>query len=76
MASAADLRPPEPRPGSDAFLACPSRVGDTLRYRDGRVTDLAGTPIAQQANKYVATTGHRVFLTEDTDRRFYAVDAS
>lgn len=45
MASAADLRPPVPRPGSEAFLGCPSRVGDTLRYRDGRTTRLDGTPV-------------------------------
>lgn len=44
-ASAADLAPPPPRPGSQAFLACPSRVGDTLRHRDGRVTHLDGTPV-------------------------------
>lgn len=37
MASAADLRPPVPRPGSEAFLQCPSRSGNQLRYRDGRV---------------------------------------
>ena len=26
-----------PRPGSEEFLKCPSRVGDTLYYRDGRI---------------------------------------
>ncbi|MFN7725181.1 MAG: hypothetical protein ACK5QH_08940 [Rubrivivax sp.] len=46
LASAADLRPPVQRPGSEDFLACPSRVGETLRYRDGRVTDLAGNPLS------------------------------
>lgn len=72
-ASTADLAPPPPRPGSEAFLACPSRVGDQLRHRDGRVTDLAGNPITTRPNNYVFSTGHREFL-QDTDRRFYAVD--
>lgn len=45
MASNADLAPPAQRPGCQDFLACPSRVGNTLRHRDGRVTDLAGNPL-------------------------------
>lgn len=44
-ASAADLAPPPPRPGSEDALLCPSRIGNHLRYRDGRITDLAGNPI-------------------------------
>lgn len=41
-ASTADLTPPPPRPGSEQSLHLPSRTGDMLRYRDGRVTDMAG----------------------------------
>jgi len=33
------------RPGSMDAFKFPSRMGDTLRYRGGRVTDLAGNPI-------------------------------
>lgn len=36
---------PSLRPRAMDAFECPSRVGDTLRYRDGRVTDLAGNPI-------------------------------
>lgn len=43
-ASQADLRPPPTRPGADAGLELPSRFGDRLHYRDGRVTDLQGNP--------------------------------
>jgi len=45
LASAADLAPPALRPGSEDFLACPSRIGQRLHYRDGRVTDLQGNSI-------------------------------
>lgn len=41
-ASRADLATPPPRAGADRALEIPSRFGDTLRYRDGRVTDLHG----------------------------------
>jgi len=44
-ASAADLAPPPPRPGSLTALDCPSRIGDQLHYRNGRITDLAGNPV-------------------------------
>jgi DNA-binding PadR family transcriptional regulator len=44
-ASAADLRPAPARTGSLQFLQAPSRFGDRLHYRDGRVTDMAGTPL-------------------------------
>ena len=44
-ASAADLAPPALRPGSEDFLVRPSRIGDRLHHRDGRVTDLGGNPI-------------------------------
>lgn len=44
-ASPADLRPPPPRQGADAGLEIPSRFGNTLRYRDGRITDLQGNAL-------------------------------
>lgn len=44
-ASAADLATPPPRPGSEDFLVCPSRFGNHLHHRDGRITDLAGKPV-------------------------------
>ena len=40
--SAADQATPPMRPGAEACLAVPSRMGDTLHYRDGRVTDMQG----------------------------------
>lgn len=46
LASAADLAPPALRPGSEDFLTCPSRIGQRLHHRDGRVTDLQGNPFA------------------------------
>ena len=33
------------RTGAQDALAHPSRIGDRLHYRDGRVTDLRGNPI-------------------------------
>jgi hypothetical protein len=36
---------PSVRPGAMYAFTLPSRVGDTLRYRDGRITDLAGNPV-------------------------------
>lgn len=51
VASAADLAPPALRPNSEASLTLPSRVGDTLRYRDGRVTDLQGNLIHKGASR-------------------------
>jgi hypothetical protein len=36
---------PSTRPGAMVAVKLPSRFGDTLRYRDGRVTDMAGNPI-------------------------------
>lgn len=38
--SSADLAAPPPRPGSQDALDLPSRFGNQLRYRDGRVVDL------------------------------------
>ena len=37
IASVADLKPAPPRTGSLLALNCPSRIGDHLHYRDGRV---------------------------------------
>jgi hypothetical protein len=36
---------PSNRPGAMDAFALPSRMGDTLHYRDGRVTDMAGNPV-------------------------------
>lgn len=33
------------RPGADDFLSLPSRMGNRLHYRDGRVTDMRGVSI-------------------------------
>ena len=43
--SAADLAPSALRPGAEAALACPSRIGCRLYHRDGRVTNLQGDPL-------------------------------
>ena len=43
--SDADNAPPPMRPGAEACLAIPSRMGDRLHYRDGRVTDLQGNAL-------------------------------
>ena len=43
--SSADLAPPPMRPGAEACLVLPSRIGDRLHHRDGRVTDLQGRPL-------------------------------
>jgi hypothetical protein len=43
-ASAADLADQTPRPGSLQGLGYPSRIGNRLHWRDGRVTDLHGNP--------------------------------
>lgn len=43
-ASASDLSPPVPRPGSQDALQWPNRIGNRLHYRDGRVTDMEGQP--------------------------------
>jgi hypothetical protein len=45
-ASFADLAPPPRRPGADDALQQPSRIGNRLHYRDGRVTNLAGMPVS------------------------------
>lgn len=49
IASSADLAEPPIRPGGQLCLAHPSRVGDRLHYRDGRVTELDGTLISTSA---------------------------
>lgn len=43
-----ELRDTFHRTGSSAQREIPSRSGQQLRYRDGRVTDLAGNPITLQ----------------------------
>lgn len=35
------------RPGSMRAFDLPSRMGDVLRYRDGRITDLDGNPVTE-----------------------------
>ena len=54
LASAADLAPPALRPGAENFLTCPSRIGQRLYYRDGRVTDLQGNTIETQGANHVS----------------------
>jgi hypothetical protein len=44
-ASQADLAPQPVRPGAVVASYLPSRIGNRLRWRDGRVTDLDGKPI-------------------------------
>lgn len=51
LASAADLAPQPPRPGSQQGLASPSRIGSRLHHRDGRVTDLHGTSFASNSSE-------------------------
>jgi hypothetical protein len=41
-AGTGDKRPPVYRPGSDAAAKLPSRIGNRLHYRDGRVVDARG----------------------------------
>lgn len=38
---------PSNRPGAMRAFELPSRMGDVLRYRDGRVTDLDGNPVVE-----------------------------
>lgn len=47
--SAADAAPCTARAGAEQALLCPSRRGSRLYWRDGRVTDLSGTPIEAAA---------------------------
>jgi hypothetical protein len=37
--------PPLRREGTHVHGQIPSRMGNVLRYRDGRITDLAGRPL-------------------------------
>lgn len=46
----AELRPHIGRPDAAHALVLPSRVGQRLTYRDGRVTDLAGNVITTRSN--------------------------
>ena len=50
-ASAADLAPQAPRPDSLRGLDCPSRIGQRLHHRDGRVTDLNGNLIKTNSER-------------------------
>lgn len=45
LASAADLRAAPVRPGGEQHLQPPSRIGDRLHYRDGRITTMDGTEV-------------------------------
>ena len=45
-----DARPALHRPGSDVCHQLPSRVGNQLRWPDGRITDLNGNRITQEVN--------------------------
>jgi hypothetical protein len=36
-----DVRPPVMRPGADTLAKRPSRMGDTLRWPDGRITHIS-----------------------------------
>lgn len=45
VSSDADNRAQPMRAGTEASLALPSRIGDRLHYRDGRVTDLQGNAL-------------------------------
>lgn len=53
----AELRDPAIRPGADDARGLPSRVGDRLHYRGGRVTDLAGNPIEPEATSSPGVRG-------------------
>lgn len=44
--SGAELSASAVRPGADAALALPSRMGDRLHHRNRCVTDLTGQPVA------------------------------
>lgn len=44
-----ERQPAAMRPGSQAALLCPSRIGDRLHHRDGRVTDMQGQPITTRS---------------------------
>lgn len=45
------IDPPPTRPGSEDALKCPSRTGERLHHRDGRMTDLSGNPLKKGQNK-------------------------
>ncbi len=51
------------RTGADTALACPSRYGDRLHYRDGTVTDMASNRIAKSGAKHrTACKGNQIFI--------------
>ena len=49
-ASTADLAEPALRPGALATVELPSRIGNSLHYRDGRITHMDGT-VVQAAHR-------------------------
>lgn len=49
-ASTADLAAPPLRPGAQATVELPSRIGNPLHYRDGRITTMEGTEV-QRAHR-------------------------
>lgn len=53
-ATAAEKRGNPPRAGSLRFLEAPSRFGNTLSYRDGRITDMDGREL-QPAYRFTST---------------------
>lgn len=60
-ASTADLANPPMRPGCDANLALPSRIGNRLHYRTGRITTMDGTevqPARRLADYRPSRNGH------------------
>ncbi len=49
--TARHIDPPPLRPGSEDALKHPSRTGERLHHRDGRMTDLNGNPLKQGEKK-------------------------
>ena len=52
IASRADLADQATRPGSEVAYNYPSRIGDRLHHRGGRVTDLSGKPINHESHSH------------------------
>lgn len=45
------IDPPPTRPGGEDALKCPSRTGERLHHRDGRITDINGNPLKKGEKK-------------------------